>query len=171
MSRPFIGLALLLAGATGWAQVAQEGQLKAAFIINFVKYVEWPTQRETTTICLFGRDSLGAYLAPYEGRDIVGQTIRIRSVSSQEQLSNCHLLFVPDTEEARFAAVMRWVGRQPILTISDSEFFLRDGGGIALLRNEGRLQFDINLNTLGRSGLKANSQMLRLARQVLGGTR
>ncbi len=166
-----LALGLALAMPATFGEVTSESQLKAAYLVNFLKYVEWPASRSTINICLFGRDSLGPYLAGYEGRQIAGRELRIRKVSSPEQLTDCQELFIPETEEARVGAVLRWVDRQAILTVSDLETFTRDGGAIALIRNDGRLQFDINHDAINRAGLKASSQMLRLARQVVGGNR
>lgn len=166
-----LGLAFAVATPAGFAEVASEGQLKAAYLINFLKYIEWPGSRTTVTVCLFGRDSLGPYLASYEGRNIAGKELRIRRVSTPDQLADCQELFIPDTEESRFAAVLRWTEKQPILTVSDGEFFVRDGGGISLIRQEGRLQFDINNDAITRAGLKPTSQLMRLARQVIGSLR
>ncbi len=166
-----IAFCFALSGSLSYGEVASEGQLKAAYLINFLKYIEWPGTKSTVTICLFGRDSIGPYLAPYEGRSIAGKELRFRRVSSPDQLSDCQELFIPDTEESRFSAILRWTDRQPILTISDNEFFARDGGGISLIRQEGRLQFDINTDSIGRAGLKPSSQMMRLARQVIGSSR
>ena len=163
------GMALAVPATFG--EVTSESQLKAAYLVNFLKYVEWPTARSTVNICLFGRDSLGPYLANYEGRQIAGRELHIRKVSSPEQLADCQELFIPDTEEARVSAVLRWVDKQAILTVSDSENFAREGGAIALIRNDGRLQFDVNNDAIGRANLKASSQMLRLARQIIGGNR
>lgn len=162
---------LVLAGTASFGQAASEAQLKAAYLVNFLKYVEWPGSHPTLTICLFGRDNLGPYLASYQGRQVAGRELRVRRVSSAEQLADCQELFVPESEEARFAAVLRWADKLPILTVSDGESFLRDGGAIALIRGEGRLQFDINTDAVNRAGLKAGSPMLRLARQVSGGSR
>lgn len=86
-------------------------------------------------------------------------------------MSDCHELFIPDTEESRIAAVLRWTDKLPILTVSDAETFAREGGAIALIRSEGRLQFEINTDALNRANLKASPQMLRLARQVNGTAR
>lgn len=168
-----LALSVALTLVTPWtfSEVTSESQLKAAYLVNFLKYVEWPPARTSLNICLFGRDSLGPYLAGYEGRQIGGRELRIRKVSSPEQLADCQELFIPETEEARIAAVLRWVDRQPILTISDLESFARDGGAIALIRSDGRLQFDVNHDTINRANLKVGSQMLRLARQVIGGSR
>lgn len=163
------GLALAMSSTFG--EVTSEAQLKAAYLVNFLKYVEWPGSRSTVSICLFGRENLGHYLASYEGRQIAGRELRVRKVSGPDQLPDCQALFVPDTEEARIGAVLRWVDRQPILTVSDVETFVRDGGAIALIRNDGRLQFDVNAETINRANLKASSQMLRLARQVTGAAR
>ena len=164
-------LLLVLPAGLGYTQVNSESQLKAAFLVNFLKYVEWPAPRTTTNLCLFGRDSLGPYLAAYEGKHIGGRELRIRKVSSPEQIADCQQLFISETEEARFAVVMRWVDKQAILTISDAEAFTREGGAIALVRSEGRLQFDVNADALARAGLRANPQMLRLARQIIGAPR
>lgn len=151
------------------AEMNTEHQLKAAFLVNFLKYIESPPSAvSTVTICLFGRDTLGPYLANFEGRSIAGKELRIRRVSGPDQLGGCQLLFIPDTEEARFAIALRWVETMPLLTVSDADSFTRQGGGIALVRADGRLQFDVNADALSRAGLKPSSQMLRLARRVIG---
>ena len=73
------GIALAMPATFG--EVTSESQLKAAYLVNFLKYVEWPGARGgTVNICLFGRDSLGPYLAGYEGRQIAGRELRIRKV-------------------------------------------------------------------------------------------
>lgn len=166
-----IAAALVFAIPSSFGEITTEAQLKAAYLVNFLKYVEFPGTRSTVNLCLFGRDSLGPYLAGYEGKQIGGHELHIRKVSSPEQLTDCQELFIPDTEEARVAVILRWVDKQAILTVSDSETFIRDGGAIALIRAEGRLQFEINNEALNRANLKASSQMLRLARQVTGAAR
>lgn len=158
----------------GQAQAVTEEQLKAAYLVNFLKYIEWPAAaaaRPHYNICLFGRDILGPYLAAYEGRSINGHEVRIRRVSSAEQLSDCHELFVPDTEDARIGVVLRWSDKLPVLTVSDSDVFVRDGGAVGLTSSDGRLQFDVNLEALNRAGLKPSSQLMRLARRVVGGSK
>lgn len=167
---------LLLALALGQQgsaaeQVASEGQLKAAYLVNFLKYVDWPPTQPYVTLCVFGSSSLMTYLAPYEGRQIGGREMRLRRVHSPDQFAHCQELFIPEAEEARFASIVLSTDRMPILTVSDAEHFARDGGAISLVRADGRLQFDINTDTLARSGLKPTSQLMRLARQVFGAGR
>lgn len=168
--RSLLTAALLLLAASGaHAQLqGSEQQVKAAFLVNFMRYVEWPESSAKATLCLFGRDVLGNALASHEGRAVGGRELVVRRINSQEQLAGCQLVFVPDVEEARIAAVLRWTEGLPILTVSDAEFFARQGGGIALVREDERLRFDVNLDTLRRARLKAASAMLRLARQIIG---
>lgn len=161
----------VLACGHGFAEVNTEQQLKAAFLVNFLKYIEWPGNGSSATICLFGRDQLGPYLANYEGRSVAGKELRVRRVNGPDQIADCQLVFVPDTEEARIGAVLRWLEGKPVLAVSDVDNFARQGGGIALARSEGRLQFDVNADSLTRAGLKPSSQMMRLARQVIGGAK
>lgn len=163
-------LFMLAAASTGgYGQANSEQQLKAAFLVNFLKYVEWPASANSSAICLFGRDTLGSNLAVFEGRTIAGRELHIRRISGPDQIADCRALFIPDTDEARYGAVLHWVEGLPILTVSDTEVFTRQGGGIALIREDGRLQFDINSDALNRAGLKPSFQMLRLARKVIGG--
>lgn len=169
--RVLLASCLFMAVPLVFAQAPTEQQLKAAYLVNFLKYVEWPDNHAKATICLFGREVMSNALASHEGRSIAGRPVELRRISGPDQLADCQILYVPDTEEARFAAVLRWVEGLPILTVSDAEFFARQGGGIALVREESRLGFDVNLNTLQRAKLKPASQMLRLARQVIGGAR
>jgi hypothetical protein len=175
LRKPLLGwLTAMLLGwtALAFAQPDSEPQLEAAYLVNFMKYVDWPaSNRPTATICLFGRDTLGSFLAGYEGRSVGGKELKIRRANSPDDMANCQLLFIPDVEEARIGAVLRWVNRQPILTVSDSEGFTRLGGGIELARSSGRIQFVVNVETLSRSGLSPSSQMLRLAQRVIGGDR
>ncbi|MDD2741685.1 MAG: YfiR family protein [Rhodocyclaceae bacterium] len=162
-------LLLAMPGAFSLAQVSSESQLKAAFLVNFMKYVEWPESRVTTAnICLFGRNTLGGYLAAYEGRSVGGRELRVHRITGPDQVAQCQMVFIPDTEEARFGVILRWVDNLPVLTVSDAEVFTQQGGAISLVRSDGRLQFDINMDALNRHGLKPHSQMMRLAHQVTG---
>lgn len=157
-----------LAAAPAYGDVTTEPQLKAAYLINFLKYVDWPETGATINLCLFGRSNLAPYLAPHEGRQIGGHELRIRKVIHAEQLVDCHELFVPESEAAHFASIMRSVDKQATLTVSDAEIFPSMGGAIAIIRSEGRLRFDINVDALDHAGLRASPLMIRLARQVTG---
>lgn len=163
-----VAAALVFPAGYSHGQANSEAQLKAAYLVNFLRYVEWPAQASSASICLFGRDTLGPSLASYEGRSVAGRELHVRRVTGREQMADCRILFIPDTEEARYGAILAWTERLPVLTVGDGDAFIAQGGGIGLVRSDGRLQFDINLDTLNRQGLKPGFQMLRLARKVMG---
>ena len=125
ISACLLSLSLLAASSVALAQVGSEQQLKAAFIVNFLKYVEWPEANRGASICLFGRDTLGANLASFEGRTVGGYELVVRRVLSPDQMAGCQIVFVPEVEDARYGAVLRWLDGQPVLTVSDGENFAR----------------------------------------------
>lgn len=150
------------------ADGASEAQLKAAYLVNFLKYVDWPAGSAGATICVYGRDNLIPHLRVYEGKSILGQEIRIRRVTQSDQLADCQELFIPDADGDQAVTLFKWIGRQSVLTISDSPSFIPQGGAITLTRVDNRLVFDVNMSAITRAGLKINPQMLRLAREVTG---
>lgn len=163
---------LLVIVSKNFAQPNSEPQLEAAYLINFMKYVEWPASaRNTASICLFGRDTLGPLLSSHEGRMIGGKELRILRVSSPADMASCQLVYIPDVEEARIGAVLRWTQGMPILTASSADGFARAGGGIEFVRHGGRMQFIVNASSMLQQGLTASSQMMRLAFRVIGGER
>lgn len=167
------GLALALFPAWAAAQSGPaEHQVKAAFLYNFAKYVEWPAEAlpagSPVTLCLFGRDPFGAALAQLEGRQVQGRPFRVRRGVTEDDAAGCHLAFIADSEERRLPALLKALTGMPVLTISDIEGFVDAGGQIGVGVAEGRLQFDANLTALQRANLRASSQALKLARNVHG---
>lgn len=158
-----------VSGAT--AESMSEPQLKAAFLVSFLKYVEWPGSSDGATICLVGHDAVRSHLNAYEGRSILGKELRIRAISRREDLAGCQELYLAPGEEGLLADLIKAADPPPVLVVGEGEPFLRKGGAIALVRVENRLAFDINLENTSRARLRLNPQMLRVAREVIGGVR
>jgi hypothetical protein len=151
----------------------QEYQAKAAFIFNFAKYVEWPPEafpsRESPlTLCILGRDPFGPALGAIDGRTVHGRTLRLRRNVSAEEVAGCSIAYVTEAEERHVPVILRAIGTQPILTISDLDGFAEAGGAVGVFVVEDRLKFDANMAALQRANLKASAQALKLARTVLG---
>lgn len=164
-------LTLLYAGPPLQAQALSEGQIKAAFLYNFAKYIEWPAEafaakEASFSMCLVGRDSLGASLDSFEGKTVHGRTVVVRRIAStSEDFRGCHILFVSESEQRRVTSLVR-SNQAALLTVSDIDGFIDMGGGIGLLNAEERIQFEVNLGVLQRASLRASSQLLRLARNT-----
>lgn len=163
--------ALALSPATTGAETASEAQLKAAYLVNFFKYVDWPTAGGYATICLVGPDTLGRHLAAYAGKTVVGREIRIRHLAPGDPTTECQELFFAEGSDDHGGTLIKGATRQAVLTVGEAPAFVQEGGAISLLRSDNRLFFDINLGVVHQAGLRINPQMLRLAREVVGGSR
>lgn len=152
-----------------------EYQIKAAYLLNFARYVEWPATRlppgAPLRICVLGRDPFGGALEGLEGRQVQGREVRVRQADSLDQTADCHIVFISGSEERRMGPILRGLADRAVLTVSDIDGFVEAGGGIGLVIEDQRVRFDINQGPLLRDNLRASSQLLRLGRQVLGAER
>lgn len=149
-----------------------ESQLKTAFILNFVRYTEWPDKAfagsdSPISLCVIGRNEGGIGLSALEGRRVQDRPIRVRLDVSAETAGACQVVFVGEADARRIPTTLRALQNQPVLTISDVEGFIDSGGAIGIVRGEQKLQFEINRTALDKAKLRASSQLLKLARAVL----
>jgi hypothetical protein len=167
------GLAAILMAATVFAadvEGASEYELKAAFLFNFAKYVEWPDQAlgdATTPLCIgvVGPDPFGASLDRLlAGKTIQARPIALRRFPSMDAVADCQLVFVSSDAEPT-AASGGW-SRPGVLTVGETDAFLEGGGVIAFAMESGKLRFNINAAAADRAGLKLSSQLLKLAVRV-----
>lgn len=170
------GLALLalamLAGAPLAQEQLSEPQAKAAFILNFARYVDWPertfpSRDAPLTICLVGRDSVATALTALEGRLANGHPVALRTLGSASENMACHVVFIGASETRRLAQTLRSFSGQAILTVGDIDGFIDAGGAIGLVQGNGRLQFEVNRTALEQAQLKASSNLLKLARNLI----
>jgi hypothetical protein len=146
-----------------------EYQVKAAFLLNFTKFIEWPRLESEaldspSAICILGEDPFGSTLDQMvEGETLLGHRITVQRVRRPSP-SSCRVLFVSRSEkdvEGLLAAV-----RPGVLTVGEAPDFLHDGGMIDFVVEKGRVRFDINEGAAARAGLKLNSRLLNVARSV-----
>lgn len=164
---------------SGWG-VAQaqfgEGDLKAAFVYNFAKFVEWPAQLPETQVassnffyvCLLGsEDSLLVALPRLEGKQVHGREIRVRSAKPRaEAIKGCHILVIGESEAVKAGELARLATDQGVLSVSAVDQFIESGGAIGLLTVDNRVQFEINLESTQKANLKLAAQFVKLARKV-----
>ena len=175
--RRLILLAALLgpcvAQAAGRPPALPESEIKAALVLNFARYVEWPAAAlggadAPYVICHMGQERLGAAFAALDGRMLKGRAVRVRVGVDPADARGCHLAFLADTPARGLMPVTRALATQGILTVSDLDGFIDAGGAIGIVPGEDRLQFEVNRDTLDRAGLTASSQLLKLARSLIG---
>lgn len=173
--RMLCAVCALCAHGVGRAQTdVPENPLKAAFVFNFAKYVEWPESASGNgplVACVASGDGLAAALSQFEGRMVGGRSFQVQRPATPADAGGCHLVVVAEAAGRRNVAWLRQLPAQGVLTVGDSEGFIDEGGMIGLVRSGDRLQFDINQPALQRAGLRASSQLLKLARNLGGRAR
>jgi hypothetical protein len=166
-----LGLLTLLSTATAARQRPLEYDVKAAFVLNFVRYVEWPSTHHVPPLrlCVLDTNPFGTRLQTVtSGEQWQGAGIDVRVVSGMREGAGCHLLYVPDTAAGRFVAGISALSGLPVLTVGEHERFLEQGGMIRLFVEENRVRFAINQKAADSVGLLISSRLLRLARMVIG---
>ena len=171
--RPYMEILILAACLLALPAIARaqapEYDLKAAFLFNFVKFVEWPAdafagERAPMTICVYGEDPFGPALDAVVQDERVGErSLLIQRPAGLDGLGGCHVLFVSRSERERMGEVLAKVQGAPVLTVGDADGFLRAGGVINFVLEGGKVRFLIDQAAAERSGLRVSSKLMRLA--------
>ncbi|HEY3093876.1 MAG TPA: YfiR family protein [Vicinamibacterales bacterium] len=155
-------VALAVAPARG-QDTPLEYQVKAAYLYNFLKFVEWPARAVSgsLTICIAGRSPFGDALDDIvRDESIEGHAIAARVAAAPQP--DCNVVFVPhDVPAAEFLRAARTA---PVLTVGESADFIAQGGVINFVRDAGMIRFEIDQEAATRAGLRISSRLLRLAR-------
>ena len=148
------------------AQGPSEYQVKAAFIYNFVKFVDWPVIRNEgpIEICVLGKDPFGGAIERVvEGKIVNGRPFVIRRIGEIAAARSCHVLFVNRSEAGRVSLIAKATRAWNVLTVSDVDQFCERGGIIAFLMEGRRVRFQINPKMAAAAGLTISSKLLQLA--------
>jgi hypothetical protein len=152
-----------------------EAQVKAAFLLNFPKYVDWPAEAfpETNSpivIAIYGDDEVANEFSTMSaGRVIGGHPVQLVRLTSLEPFSNCHILFVGGGQSRKLSEALEKFHGLNVLTVGESVGFLEQGGMINLVRRDRLISLEVNLDSLRGSGLKVSSRLLSLATVKGGG--
>lgn len=167
-------LALLALGLMGWllaiAQSADQpvDRIKAAYIYNFAKFVELPgADDKPIRLCVLGKDDLNGAVQGLNRRMAQGRELIVRSNVALDQAKDCAIVFVGEAEARLLPVAARQFGSASVLLVSDARHAVDQGAHLSLVFNDDRVEFEVNLQHLQKSGIKASSQMLKLARNVI----
>lgn len=145
-----------------------EYAIKAAFLYNLTKFIEWPaaawsSDSDPFFIVILGSDPFGETINVLQDKDVRGRKIVVQRVEVPEKVGPCHILFISDSERDRIKSITERFQDKPVLIVGDSKNFARHGGMVGLIRRENKVQIEINPNAAARSGFKISSQLLKLA--------
>ncbi|HEV2425792.1 MAG TPA: YfiR family protein [Terriglobia bacterium] len=164
-------LMMALPCASVRAQQPSEYQVKAAFVYNFARFVDWPegTPEQTFVIGILGEDPLGRALeAVVNQKTVNGRPIVVRRIASAAAGRDCRVVFISASEQRRVPAILDVLKGSAVLTVGESEGFAKQGGMINFIMEDDRVRFEVNVDAAEQARLKISSRLLRLARIVKG---
>ncbi len=169
----FIALALLGSDSCpAEIPAPSEYGLKAAFLYNFAKFVEWPPKTFSDlaspfAIGIIGDNPFGSNLqSTIENKTLDGHPIVVKPVRDISELKTCQMVFISRSERKRLGEILKGTQGVAALTVSEMDNFLEAGGMIQFLMQERKVRFAINGQAARKAGLKISSKLLNLARHI-----
>lgn len=150
------------------AEEVPEYRVKAAFVYNFVAFVDWPADTGSTlNLCILGSDPFGKEIDVLQGKAAAGRTIMVSRRAAGESLKSCQLVFIAASVIDNLPRLLDNVRGQPLLTLADSPGAMQRGVALNLNVHQGKVSFEANLQAARSAGLNISSKLLRLATEVL----
>jgi len=180
--RRFAGIAALLlavyvplANRAVYAdQSPTEYQVKAAYLFNFLKFVEWPDDpggdpHAKWVIGFVGDTPIGDELTRLvEGKNVLGRELQVKKFQAADNLRACNILFISESEKKRLPPILAELRGSSVLTVADMDNFIGGGGMIQFMVEDARVRVAIDVGATSRAHLKVSSKLLALARVVAG---
>jgi hypothetical protein len=162
-----------LAGAARAEVAASEYDVKAAFLFNFTKFVEWPPaafadEHSPLKLCVLGENPFGKALRVLMEDEVGGRKLTFVHLETVNNLETCHVLYVSRSERDRLPQVLAGLHGAPVLTVGDAPGFIDQGGMINFILEGSKVRFDVNQEAAEQAGIKISSRLLALAKHVKG---
>ena len=168
----FVALVLSVSSLSQTQEVELEYKLKAAFLFNFLKFTEWPTNKytpsEPSTIVGFMADDpcIPFLTRALEGKALAGNPIRLVTFHENDDPRNCHLLFLGRSRKNQIEETLARLQQAPVLTVSEVDQFGQRGGILNFFRHEKTFRFEINLEAAEAAHLRISSDLSSMATVV-----
>jgi hypothetical protein len=171
-ARRLMLVGVLLLHSLVCAATAPEYQVKAAFLFNFTQFVEWPADAFNAVgspliIGVLGQDPFGNFLdETVRGESVNNRGLQVRRFSRVEDVDNCQVLFISNSETARLPQILDKLKGKSILTVGEADDFARRGGIIRFAMVANKIRLHINVEAAKEASLTISSKLLRPAEIV-----
>lgn len=150
---------------------SKEYHIKAAFLLNFVKFIQWPSHAlsDTSTslnINILGYDPFNEALDTIENKIVKNKKLVIKRISRIEEMKECQILFISTPEKKIMSEILSKIKDRPILTVSETNDFCQSGGIINFIAVNNKIRFEINVEAAKRSDLIISSKLLKLSKII-----
>jgi hypothetical protein len=149
-----------------------ESQVKAAYLFNFGKFVQWPIDHgasgDSFELCVLGQDPFGPVLdATVAGESIGARKIAVVRISKLSEAAPCNVLYISGSEGSRLGQILEAARHSGALTVSDIPHFVDHGGIIGFVKQQDRIRFEVNRGAAEDSHLTLSSELLKVAFRVV----
>jgi hypothetical protein len=153
-------------------EAPKDYSVRAVFLYNLTQFVDWPpaafqNARTPLVVGILGENPFGRHLEEaIEGEKNNGRPLVIRNFTTEEEIENCHVLFINLPEVSQTSQVLEKIEGRSILTVSDHAGFLEAGGMVQLVQADNKIHFQINPDAASEADLKVSSKLLRVAEVI-----
>ncbi len=160
--------------AAGADQSPTEFQVKAAYLFNFLKFVEWPDDPASDphgkwVIGFVGDSPIADELARLaDGKNVLGRDLLVKKFQDADNPRGCNVLFISESEKKRLPSILTVLQGSSVLTVADMDNFIGAGGMIQFVVEDARVRVAIDVGATSHARLKVSSKLLSLARVVTG---
>jgi hypothetical protein len=145
------------------AQTSSYGELQAAYIYNFAKYVKWPKEGNTFVIGIYGEvEDIEILTGVLAGKKVRNKAIDLKVLENLENLSGVNIIYVPESSSKSLKALINAVGGTNILIVTEEDL-IKKGAMISFVVEDDRLKFKLKESALQEIGLVAAEGLLKLA--------
>ncbi len=151
------------------AKKLDEYAVKAAFVFNFIRFIQWPdtafpSEDAPFRLCFIGRDDTGKQFKVIQGKKNGKRSLNVNQSKTLKTPETCDILFISkDVDPMLSKSLLEAVRGKPVLTIGESKNFTKQGGIINFFSKNNRLHFEINISGAKEQNLKLSSRLLNLA--------
>lgn len=155
------------------AQENKESLVKSAFMVNFLKFVEWPGEKAVSKqpkidICVLGNSEISTASDIFKQASSENQAIALVGESSVKNAANhCHILFISESEEGRLGEITAALKGHPVLTVGDTQAMAEHGVMVTFVIADGKIKLVVNKRAVEEAGLRANAKLLQIAMKVV----
>jgi hypothetical protein len=146
---------------------AQDEKFKAIFLYNFTKYVDWPEKPGDFVITVIGTDPIIAEIQGIAAKKTVGTTrIDVKNIRSTAEISNCNILYIPDTKSEVLVQLLVKAKELNILVVTENKDACKNGSCINFVNNGGKIAYEISRKNIENNGLKVSGDLIQLGISV-----
>ncbi|MCP4460558.1 MAG: YfiR family protein [Cytophagales bacterium] len=146
---------------------AQQENLKATYLYQFAKIIQWPDLGDSFTIGVWGESEIGSVLEVIaKSKKVMSKDLVIEKVNDVEELASCQIIFLPSASVSKLSAVIGASKSFDLLIVTDGSGLVSKGAGISFVDVSGKVLFELGKSNMAKNGLISVKLLERLAHKV-----